>query len=75
MRKRGLGKERRSENLKVRVIKFIVPIAYIIAALVLYLIGANNWFLGAFVPVAGYFLSKQSLPAIKKWWVRRFFRK
>ena len=51
----------------------IMMITYIVAALVLYLIGASNWFLGAFVPTAGYFLSTQSLPTIKRWWIKKFF--
>jgi hypothetical protein len=53
----------------------IMIITYMIAALVLYFIGASNWPLGALVPTAGYFLSTQSLPAIKRWWVEKFFRK
>lgn len=53
----------------------IMAITYIIASLVLYLIGASNWWLGALVPTAGYFLSTQSLPAIKRWWIERFLKK
>lgn len=52
----------------------IMAITYIIASLVLYLIGASNWWLGALVPTAGYFLSTQSLPAIKRWWIERFLK-
>lgn len=53
----------------------IVVITYIVAAFVLYSIGASNFLLGAFVPTVGYFLSAQSLPAIKKWWIKGFFKK
>ena len=54
---------------------FIAAITYIIAAIVLYFIGAKNFLLNALVPTIGYFLSTQSLPAIKRWWIRRNFKK
>jgi len=47
-------------------------ITFIIASIVLYLKGANNFLLGALVPTMGYFLSTQSLPLIKKWWTNKF---
>ncbi len=52
---------------------FILVITYVIAVLVLYLIGAQNIFLSALVPTMGFFLSIQSLPVLKKWWIKRFF--
>jgi hypothetical protein len=48
---------------------------YIIASLVLYLIGAENVLLSALVPTVGYYLSTQSLPVIKKWWTDRYSAK
>ena len=53
----------------------ITIITYIVAALVLYLVGANNFLLNALVPTAGFFLSVQSLPATKRWWVKKFLHK
>jgi hypothetical protein len=50
-------------------------ITYIVATLVLYFIGAKNFLLNALVPTAGFFLSVQTLPAIKKWWIKKFLRK
>lgn len=52
----------------------IAVITYIIAAIVFYLIGVKNFWLSAFVPTVGYWLSTQSLPAIKRWWIRKFFK-
>ncbi|MFH1566254.1 MAG: hypothetical protein ABIB98_03610 [bacterium] len=52
----------------------ITLITYIIASFVLYFIGAKNFLLSALVPTAGYFLSIQSLPAIKRWWIEKFLR-
>jgi hypothetical protein len=49
----------------------ISVITYIIAVKFLYLIGAKNYALSALMPTIGYFLSAQSLPFIKKWWMKR----
>lgn len=49
----------------------VALVTYIIAALVLWLIGANNVFLGALVPTVGFILSTQSLPVIKRWWLSK----
>jgi hypothetical protein len=48
----------------------ITIITYVIASLVLYIIGAQNFFLSALIPTVGYILSTQSLPVIKRWWIR-----
>lgn len=45
-------------------------ITYVVAICVLYFIEASNPILGAFVPVLGFILSTQSLPFIKKWWMK-----
>jgi len=50
-------------------------ITYIVAAFVLYFIGAKNFLLNAIVPTAGFFLSVQTLPVIKNWWIKKFLRK
>lgn len=52
----------------------ITIITYIVAAFVIYFIGAKNFLLSALVPTAGFFLSVQTLPAIKMWWIKRFLR-
>ncbi len=53
----------------------ITVITYIIAAFVMYTIGVNGYLLNALIPSIGYFLSTQSLPAIKQWWIRRCYKK
>ena len=53
----------------------IAAFTYGAATLVLYLIGAENIFFGALVPVLGFILSVQSLPTLKRWWIRHFFMK
>ncbi len=47
----------------------IVIFTYTITAVVFYLIGVKDYLLSALIPTIGYFLSIQSLPFIKKWWV------
>ena len=36
-----------------------------------YYIKSDSFFLNAFVPAIGFFVSVQSLPFIKKWWIKR----
>lgn len=50
-------------------------ITYIVAAVLLYVIGVPSFLLSALVPTAGFFLSVQSLPAIKRWWVKKYLSK
>ena len=47
---------------------------YVVVALVLYMIDVQNALVAALVPPVGYILSTQSLPAIKRWWIRRLSR-
>ncbi|MDP2656437.1 MAG: hypothetical protein Q8P11_02630 [bacterium] len=53
----------------------IVIITYIVASVVLYTIGVKNYLLSALVPVVGFYLSTQSLPAIKRWWMKKYLLK
>ncbi len=50
-------------------------ITYIIAAIVMYFISVQNFLLNAFIPTIGYYLSTQSLPVIKTWWINKFHPK
>lgn len=61
------------EISKFRIICILV-ITYIIASIVLFLIGSKNYLLNAFIPTVGYYLSIQSLPFIKKWWINKFIK-
>ncbi|OGL93975.1 hypothetical protein A2239_04685 [Candidatus Uhrbacteria bacterium RIFOXYA2_FULL_40_9] len=44
-------------------------ITYLIAILVIKGIGMEKPFTGALIPTVGYFLSTQSLPILKRWWM------
>ncbi|MDR3519951.1 MAG: hypothetical protein P4L63_03660 [Candidatus Pacebacteria bacterium] len=72
----------KARNLKVEADKawetsyfriFLISIIiYVIAVFVMYFIGSADYFLNALVPPIGYFISVQSLPFIKKWWIKKF---
>lgn len=47
-------------------------ITYIIAVIVMETIGVENYFLNALIPTVGFLLSTQSLPAIKKRWIKKY---
>lgn len=49
-------------------------IIYVVAALLLYFIDVPHFLLSALVPAAGFMLSVQTLPALKRWWTRRFLK-
>lgn len=50
----------------------IAAITYVVAAFILFSIGVKGYLLNALVPTVGYLLSTQSIPLLKKWWVRRY---
>ena len=53
----------------------ITIITYFVVVIFLYVIEANNIFLSALVPAAGFVLSTQSLPLLKRWWIKNRHRK
>ncbi len=61
------------ETSLVRIVA-ICMLTYLIAAWVLATIGAVNYWQSALIPTLGFYLSTQSLPFIKRWWVKRYFK-
>jgi hypothetical protein len=53
----------------------IALITYIIASIIMYFIGVDNFLLNALIPTLGYILSTMSLPVLKKWWINRYLKK
>lgn len=49
---------------------FLIITTYILASLLLIVIKNSSPFINALVPTLGYFISVQSLPFIKKWWIK-----
>ncbi len=58
------------ERSPFRIISVSI-ITYVIAYLVLYSIGVPKPYLSALIPVLGFILSAQSLPIIKKYWIKK----
>lgn len=48
----------------------IALITWIVATVVMTLLGAESPWLGALVPVCGYGVSTLSLPVVKRWWIQ-----
>lgn len=56
-------------------IVIICSVTYITTAIVFAVIGVKLYLLNAFIPTIGFFISTQSLPPIKKWWIDRWMTK
>ena len=52
----------------------ICIITYLIAAWVMATIGVVNYWQNALIPTLGFYLSVQSLPVLKRWWVRKYVK-
>ena len=48
-------------------------VTYILASLVMYMIGIPNFYLSSLIPTLGFFLSTLTFSFIKSWWARRYF--
>lgn len=56
------------ETSWVRMIS-VALVTYIVASVLLYIIGTTNYLFGALVPTIGYILSTLSLPIVRAWWL------
>lgn len=61
------------ETSRFRVYSIAI-ITYAVAVALLGAIGNDHAFRNALVPVAGYLLSTQSLPFLKRWWIKKFYQ-
>lgn len=52
----------------------IAAITYVVASAVMYAIGVPNFYLSALIPTLGFLLSTLSIPVIKRWWIRKYFK-
>lgn len=73
-RNRRVEAEKAWETSRFRIISIVV-MTYIITAIVFCFIGVKNFMLNALIPTLGFFLSTQSLPFIKKWWINSLYKK
>ena len=49
----------------------ITAMTYVVTGLVFFAIGIENFLLSALIPTIGYFLSTQTLPFVREWWLSR----
>lgn len=52
----------------------ICLITYLITGIVFFQIRVPNPFANALIPTIAFFLSMQSLPFLKKWWVKKYLK-
>lgn len=53
----------------------ILVATYVVASFALYSIGVINFLSGAIIPTLGFFLSTLTFPLVKKFWIKRYFKK
>lgn len=59
------------ETSRVRAFS-ILFLTYICASIVMFFIGVNDYLVNALIPTLGFFLSIQSLPFVKRWWIKKY---
>jgi|CXWL01.1.fsa_nt_gi hypothetical protein len=52
----------------------VLVVTYVVASVALYVIGVKDFYLGAFIPTLGFFLSTLTFPFIKEWWVQKYLK-
>ncbi|MEA3248795.1 MAG: hypothetical protein U9Q03_00360 [Patescibacteria group bacterium] len=70
-RNRRVETDKAWEMSRFRVGALLV-MTYIIASIVFWLIGVKDFYTSAFIPTIGYFISVQTLPILKRWWLKRY---
>lgn len=61
--------EKAWERSRTRILS-ILGLTYMLMALTFRIIGVEDYFISAIIPTLGYLLSTQSVPIIKKQWLR-----
>jgi hypothetical protein len=62
------------ETSGVRVAS-VLGMTYVVTAIVFYFLGVQNFLLNALIPTVGFYLSTQSLPLLKIWWINKYYKK
>jgi hypothetical protein len=72
LRNAKVGADKAWETSLARVL-IISTITYVVAALFLYIVGNERFWLHALVPTIGFYLSSRTLPAIKRRWLEAHY--
>lgn len=70
-RNKRVESEKAWETSRTRV-GAIVAITYFVAVILMFSLGNSTPFLAALMPTVGFFLSTQSLPMVKRWWIQKY---
>ena len=66
--------EKAWETSSVRSITILI-LTYVLVVITMLILKIDRSFINALIPTLGYFLSIQSLPFVKKYWIKRYLRK
>ncbi len=69
-RNERVEKDKAWETSFTRIIVVSV-LTYFVAVLAFWMIGNQQYFLSALVPTVGFILSMQSVPMVKRWWMKK----
>ncbi|MCB9805765.1 hypothetical protein H6775_01230 [Candidatus Nomurabacteria bacterium] len=69
-RNKKVEAEKDWETSWTRVI-LLVLVTYILVSLLMYFLNIADPLINSFVPTLGFFISVQSLPILKKWWINK----
>jgi fatty acid desaturase len=70
-RNKRVEAEKAWETSRTRI-GVIAVITYCVAVVLMFSLGNSTPFLAALMPTAGFFLSTQSLPMVKRWWINKY---
>ena len=59
------------ETSGIRILSIAI-ITYLVITLILNIIGVSQILLNAIIPTVGFLLSIQTLPIIKRWWIKKY---
>jgi len=69
-RNKRVEADKKWETSLTRIVSIAV-LTYIVALIVMYALNISRPFVSAIIPTLGFILSIQTLPLIKKWWMKK----
>jgi hypothetical protein len=69
-RNQRVEREKAWETSSTRALSIVV-LTYTVMTIVMYVIGITRFYVDSIIPTLGFFLSTQSLPIVKRWWMAR----
>ena len=69
-RNKRVEADKKWETSLTRIVSIAV-LTYIVALIIMYALNISRPFVSAIIPTLGFILSIQTLPLIKKWWMKK----